>query len=119
VPQRNGASPAPVDDALMCARLEKGQPVGSTEAYKPGEPFNLAVKANYGPGGVASVLTRWYGPDGKQIYEMRQAYQQAGNYYSGFTLTKSASWLPGDYRVDIYTNNSPQPERSVQFSVLP
>ena len=66
-----------------------------------------------------SVLTRWYGPDGNQIYEMKQGYGQAGSYYAGFTLTKSAPWLPGDYRVDIFTNNSLQPERSVQFSVLP
>jgi hypothetical protein len=68
---------------------------------------------------VVSVLTRWYGPDGAQIYELKQNYTRPGNYYAGFTLTKTAPWTPGDYRVDIYANNSTQPARSVQFSVVP
>jgi hypothetical protein len=112
-------APAPVQDALMCAKLEKGQPVGTTTAYKPGDPFNLAVRANFGPGGAVSVLTRWYGPDGKQIYEMKKTYPQQGSYYAGFTLSKNSAWVPGDYRVDVYTNDAAQPASSVPFTVIP
>jgi uncharacterized protein YfaS (alpha-2-macroglobulin family) len=106
-------------DALMCARLETGEPVGVTGAYRQGDPFNLAVRANFGQGGVVSILTRWFGPGGAQIYELRQTYSQAGTYYTGFTLNKSTPWATGDYRVDIYTNDAPQAAQSVSFSVIP
>jgi hypothetical protein len=112
-------SPAPIIDALMCARLEGGEPVGATGAYRPADPFNLAVKATYGPGGVQSVFTRWYGPDGAPIYSMKQSYTQPGTYYAGFTLNKDSPGAAGDYRAEIYTNDSPQPIHSVSFSVIP
>jgi uncharacterized protein YfaS (alpha-2-macroglobulin family) len=75
------------------------------------------VQARFGPGGVQTMLTRWYGPDGSYIYELKQNYAQQGTYYAGFTLSKNAPWPTGDYRVDIYTNDSPQPDRSETFSV--
>ena len=103
----------------MCAKLGSGQPVGITAAYHPTEAFNLAVKAEFGPGGVQSVSTRWYGPDGAQVYVMRHSYPQQGTYYAGFTVSKNGPWATGDYRADIYTNDSPQPVQSVSFSVTP
>jgi hypothetical protein len=111
-------APAPILDAQMCARLEGGQPVGSTSAYHPADPFNLAVQASFGQGGVQSVLTRWYGPDGAAIYDLKQDYTQQGTYYAGFTLSRVGPWPTGDYRVDIYTNGSPQPAQTVSFSVI-
>jgi hypothetical protein len=119
VPALDPLSPAPVIDALMCARLEGGQPVGPTSAYRPTDAFNLAIEADFGPGGVRTVLTRWYGPDGAAIYDLKQDYSQQGTYYAGFTLSKAGAWPTGDYRVDIYTNNSTQPVQSVSFSVIP
>ena len=118
-PPSSALGPAPVLDALMCARLEGGQPVGPATVYKPADPFNLAVQASYGPGGAQTVLTRWYGPGGAAIYDLRQNYSQQGTYYAGFTLNRKDPWPAGDYRVDIYTNNSPQPVQSVSFSVQP
>ena len=118
-PPKSPLSPAPISDALMCARLEGGQPAGPTGAYHPTDPFNLAIKAEFGPGGVQSVLTRWYGPDNTQIYEMKHTYSQQGTYYAGFTVSKNAPWAPGSYRADIFTNDSPQPVRSVTFRVIP
>ena len=119
VPALDSLSPAPVIDALMCARLEGGQPVGPTSAYRPTDPFHLAIEAAFGPGGVRTVLTRWYGPDGTAIYDLKQDYTQQGTYYAGFTLSKAGSWAAGDYRVDIYTNGSAQPVQSISFSVIP
>lgn len=118
-PPLSPGSPAPVLDALMCARLEGGAPVGVTNAYRQADPFNLAVRANFGPGGVTSILTRWYGPDGALIYQLRQAYAQPGAYYSGFTLNKATLWSAGDYRVDVHTNDAATPAQSVTFSVIP
>ena len=117
-PAPDPGSPAPIIDALMCARLEGGQPVGPTSAYNPTDQFNLALQAAFGAGGAVTVLTRWYGPDGAAIYELKQNYTQQGTYYSGFTVSKKGAWAVGDYRVDIYTNNSPQPIQSVTFSVI-
>jgi hypothetical protein len=102
----------------MCARLEGGQPVGPTSAYGPTDPFNLAIEASFGAGGVQTVLTRWYGPDGAVIYDLKQDYVQKGTYYAGFTLSKAGAWATGNYRVDIYTNGSAQPVQSVSFSVI-
>ena len=65
------------------------------------------------------MLTRWYGPGGAFLYELRQNYSQPGTYYAGFTLTKQTPWPNGDYRVDIYTNNASQSAQSVSFSVIP
>ena len=93
----------------------QGNPTGQ---YGPGEPFNLAVRATFGPGNVTNVLTRWYGPDGAQVYAMQKDYTQQGAYYVAFSVRKDSPWLPGDYRVDIYTNNSPTPSYSVFFSVV-
>jgi hypothetical protein len=115
----SGPVAAPIEDAVMCARLEGGRPLGTTDRYTPTDPFNLAVKAQFGQGGVVSVLTRWYGPGNTPIYDLRQSYTQAGSYYAGFTLSKKSPWDPGDYRVDIYTNDSPQPISSVSFVVAP
>lgn len=106
-------------DARMSVRFEGGQPVGSTNAYNPGDAFNLAVQATFGPGNVTSLLTRWYGPDGSQIYQVRKEYAQIGTYYVGFTLKKNVAWPSGDYRADIHTNDSPTPSYSVPFSVIP
>ncbi len=110
---------AGVLDAHMSVRLEGGQPVGGdVKAYNPTNTFNLAVQANFGSGAVTSILTRWYGPDGSQIYQIRKEYTQPGAYYAGFTLSKSTPWPTGDYRVDIHTNDSPSPAYSVPFSVV-
>jgi hypothetical protein len=118
-PQASPSSPAPVIDAIMCARLDGGQPAGVTSAYHTTDPFNLAVKAQFGAGGVQNIATRWYGPDDSQIYQMKQTYSQQGTYYVGFTVSKSGPWAAGSYRADIYTNDAPQPVRSVSFKVIP
>ncbi len=110
--------PAPIMDALMCAKLEAGQPIGPTHAYHRADLFNLAVQAAFGPNGVTTALTRWYGPDGAPIYDLKQSYTQQGTYYAGFTLKKASPWAVGDYRVEIYTNGSTQPVQTVSFSVI-
>ncbi|HEY0068517.1 MAG TPA: hypothetical protein VGE04_00960 [Chloroflexia bacterium] len=102
---------------IIEAHMTSGQ--GSpTVAYGPGDPFSLAAQATFGPGNVTSVLTRWYGPDGSQIYAMQKEYTQPGAYYVAFSVRKDTPWLPGTYRVDIYTNNSPAPSYSVLFNVV-
>ena len=73
----------------------------------------------FGAGGVQNIATRWYGPDDSQIYQMNQTYSQQGAYYVGFTVSKSGPWAAGSYRADIYTNDSPQPVRSVSYKVIP
>ncbi|MEO6456941.1 MAG: hypothetical protein ABIO92_01505 [Chloroflexia bacterium] len=103
----------------MSVRFEGGEPVGITSVYKPDDTMNLAVQANFGEGGVRSVLTRWYGPGNSPIYELRKEYPQMGTYYTGFTLKNATPWPPGDYRVDIHPNDSPVPAYSVPFSVMP
>ncbi|HKP54529.1 MAG TPA: hypothetical protein VJ183_17980 [Chloroflexia bacterium] len=108
-----------ITNAQMSGQLQGGEPTGDVSAYNVSDPFNLAVQATFGAGAVTSITTRWYGPEGTQIYEMRKAYSQPGVYYTGFTLRKSTPWTPGDYRVDIYTNDSPAPAYSVTFSVVP
>jgi hypothetical protein len=117
-PPPSGPVGASVQNAVMCAGLEGGEPLGATSQYAPDDPFNLAVQADFGQGGVVSVLTRWYGPGGASIYDLHQHYTQSGTYYAGFTLNKKTPWPPGDYRVDIYTNDSPQPVSSVSFAVV-
>ncbi len=112
------APPAPIMDALMCAKLDAGQPIGPTHAYHPADPFNLAVQAAFGPNGVTTALTRWYGPDGAPIYDLKQSYTQQGTYYAGFTLKKATPWAVGDYHVEVYTNGSTQPVQTVSFSVI-
>jgi hypothetical protein len=106
-------------DARMALELEGGQPAGNARAYRPTDAFHLAVQANYGPGGVTSITTRWYGPHGHQIYEVRKEFTQTGTYYAGFTLRKTSPWPIGDYRVDIHTNDSPTPDYTLYFSVVP
>ncbi len=106
-------------DARMALELEGGQPAGNVQSYRPTDAFHLAVQARYGPGGVTSITTRWYGPDGHQIYEVRKEFTQAGTYYAGFTLRKTSPWPIGDYRVDIHTNDSPTPDYTLYFSVVP
>gem|GEM_PF-3548167 len=108
-----------ISNAQMSAQLQSGEPTGNVSAYSASDPFNLAVQATFGAGAVTSITTRWYGPEGTQIYEMRKVYSQPGVYYTGFTLRKSTPWTPGEYRVDIYTNDSPAPAYSVTFSVVP
>ena len=103
----------------MSVRFEGGEPVGITSVYEPDDTMNLAVQANFGEGGVKSILTRWYGPGNTPIYELRKEYPQAGTYYTGFTLKSATPWPPGDYRVDIHPNDSPLPAYSVPFSVVP
>jgi hypothetical protein len=116
------AQPQPaggIIDAQMVLALAGGQPAGNVSAYNPTDPFVLAVRAQYGPGGVTSVRTRWYGPDGALLYELPREFSEQGTYYSGFTLRKSTPWQVGDYRVDIHTNNSPAPSYTVTFAVVP
>lgn len=108
-----------IANAQMSTSLQGGAPAGNVSTYNASDPFNLAVQATFGAGAVTSVTTRWYGPDGRQIYEMRKPYSQPGTYYTGFTLRKSTPWTPGNYRVDIYTNDSASPAYSVTFSVVP
>lgn len=106
-------------EAHMTVRLDRGQPAGDAQAYKPDDPFNLAVQASFGAGAVTSLTVRWYGPDGALIYQASRQYTQAGTYYAGFTLSKSTPWATGDYRADIHTNDAPLPDYSVTFSVVP
>lgn len=94
------------------------EPGNPTSDYGPNDAFSLAAQATFGPGNVTSVLTRWYGPDGAQIYAMQKEYSQPGVYYAAFTVHKNTPWLPGTYRVDIYANNSPAPSYSVLFNVV-
>lgn len=108
-----------VTNAQMSVQLAGGESAGNVNAYNSSDPFNLAVQATFGAGAVTSITTRWYGPEGTQIYEMRKAYSQPGVYYTGFTLRKSTPWQTGDYRVDIYTNDAPSPAYSVSFTVVP
>jgi hypothetical protein len=106
-------------DAFMTTNLQGGEPAGNIDSYGPADPFVLAVQAQFGAGGVATVVTRWYGPDGGLLYEMPRDFERAGTYYTTFILRKSTPWLEGSYRVDIYTNGSPSPAYSVGFSVAP
>ncbi|MDQ5824305.1 MAG: hypothetical protein M3441_08850 [Chloroflexota bacterium] len=101
---------------ILTAHMTSGEG-GAVAEYSPNEPFNLAAQATFGQGNVTSVLTRWYGPEGSQIYAMQKDYTQPGTYYVAFTVRKNTPWLPGTYRVDIYTNNAPTPSYSVFFSV--
>lgn len=128
---QQGATPGPtapapqtqasayISNAQMALQLKGGEPSGNVSAYRAADPFNLAVQASFGANAVTAITTRWYGPEGAQIYDMRKAYSQPGVYYTGFTLNKSAPWTLGNYRVDIYTNDSPSPAYSVTFSVVP
>jgi outer membrane biosynthesis protein TonB len=116
------AQPQPtggVTNARMVIGLDAGQPAGNVSAYHANDAFVLAVQAQFGPGGVTSMKTRWYGPDGLLLYEIPRDFPQQGTYFTGFTLKKSSPWATGDYRVDIYTNNSPSPAYSISFSVVP
>lgn len=110
------AQPEPLGGVIE-AHMTSGQG-GPTTEYGPNEPFSLAAQATFGPGNVTNVLTRWYGPDGAQVYAMQKDYTQPGTYYVAFTVRKSTPWLPGTYRVDIYTNNYPTPAYSVFFTVV-
>src|SRR5687768_10229636 len=114
-PQASGG----VVSGQMSVRFEGGEPVGVTSVYEPDDTMNLAVQANFGDGGVRSILTRWYGPGNSLIYEMRKEYALAGTYYTGFTLKNATPWPTGDYRVDIHPNDSAVPAYSVPFSVVP
>jgi hypothetical protein len=103
----------------MVTGLSAGQPETNASAYHAGDTFVLAVRASFGPGGVTTMNTRWYGPDGGLLYEIPRTFNTQGTYYTGFTLKKDSPWVTGDYRVDIYTNNSPNPDDTVNFSVVP
>jgi hypothetical protein len=119
--QPAGPEPPPAQQEPVGGIIEAHTTTGQgspTVQYGPGEPFNLAVRATFGPANVTNVLTRWYGPDGAQVYAMQKDYTQPGAYYVAFSVRKDTPWLPGDYRVDIYTNNSPTPSYSVFFSVV-
>lgn len=126
-PQSQGAAPtappaqgqpsAGVVEAHMAASVAGDQPRGVAENYRPSDPFGLAVQATFGQGGVTSVLTRWYGPDGALIYSVEKNYTLPGTYYAGFTVRKNGPWTPGNYRVDVHTNGSPTPSYSVPFTV--
>ncbi len=102
----------------MAEGLQDGQPRGVASSYSTTDPFSLAVQATFGQGGVTSVLTRWYGPDGALIYSMQKSYTLPGVYYAGFTVRKNGPWMPGNYRVDVHTNGSPSPSYSVPFTVV-
>jgi hypothetical protein len=102
----------------MSASLQEGALAGEATIFGPTDPLHLAVQAEFGPGAVTSVLTRWYGPAGTLLYEMRRQYAQPGTYYAGFTLRTNGTWPPGNYRVDVHTNDSPTPAYSVPFSVV-
>jgi hypothetical protein len=110
---------AGVLDAQMSVRFEGGQPVGNAPVYKAADTLHLAVQAAFGQGSVTSLDTRWYGPDGALIYQLRKEYPQPGTYYVGFTLKRSTPWPTGDYRVDIHTNDAASLSYSVGFSVIP
>ena len=103
----------------MTGPLQSGQPVDHVTTYSASDPFVLAVQAQFGADGITSLVTRWYGPDGGLLYELPRNYTLTGAYYSTFTLKKDTPWLEGSYRVDIYTNASPAPAYSLQFSVAP
>ncbi|HET6314174.1 MAG TPA: hypothetical protein VFH60_10080 [Chloroflexia bacterium] len=118
--QPSGQAAPPAQQEPVGGILEAHTMTGQgnpTVQFGPNEPFNLAVRATFGPGNVTNVLTRWYGPDGAQVYAMQKDYTQPGAYYVAFSVRKDTPWLPGDYRVDIYTNHSPTPSYSVFFSV--
>jgi hypothetical protein len=106
-------------DAYMAASVSGGRPTGRVTEYSPTDAFTVAVQAQYGAGGVASVVTRWFGPDGALLYELPRQFAQGGTYYASFTLRKDTPWLPGEYRVDIHANGAAIPSYSVRFSVVP
>ncbi len=105
--------------AQMVTGLGAGEPSGNVTAYHTTDTFTLAVQGQFGPGGITSMKASWYGPDGHLLYEIPRTFTGQGTYYTGFTLKKSTPWLTGDYRVDLHTNNSPDPAYSVSFSVVP
>ncbi len=110
---------AGVLDAFMTSSVQGGQSLDIVTTYGASDTFVLAVQAQFGPDGVTSVLTRWYGPDGGLLYEFPRSYSQSGTYYSTFNLRKSTPWLEGSYRVDIYTNDGTVPAYTVNFAVSP
>jgi hypothetical protein len=104
-------------DAFMAGNIQGGQSLERVTAYGPSDPLVLVMQAQFGPGGVSTVVTRWYGPDSGLLYELPRDFERVGTYYSTFTLRKSTPWLEGGYRVDIYTNGAPSPAYSVSFAV--
>lgn len=106
-------------DAFMTSNLQSGQPIDRVTTYSASDAFVLSVQAQFGAGGVTTVRTRWYGPDNGLLYEIPRSYTLAGTYYSTFTLKKDSPWLEGNYRVDVYTNESPTPAYTLQFAVAP
>jgi hypothetical protein len=108
-----------VVSAQMVTGLGAGEPSGNVTAYHTTDTFTLAVQGQFGPGSITSMKASWYGPDGRLLYEIPRTFTEKGTYYTGFTLRKSTPWLTGDYRVDLHTNNLPDPAYSVTFSVVP
>lgn len=106
-------------EAFMTTEIPAGQTFDTVGVYDPSAAFVVAVQAQFGAGGVTSVVTRWYGPDNGLLYELPRDFTQAGTYYSTFTLRKNTPWLEGSYRVDIYTNGSASPAYTLGFSVSP
>jgi len=89
---------------------------GGAGAYKPADTLHVLVQAS---SNVKSILVRWYGPDGNQIYQVREDYSLPRAYNADFTLKNDGPWPAGSYRVDIHTNDSPLPIKSLSFSVAP
>ncbi len=126
-PPQTGATAPPaqsqptggVTSAQMVSGIEPGKSPRSVTAYGPNDTFTLPVQAQFGPGGVTTMKTRWYGPDGGLLYEIPRSFSTAGSYSTGFTLKKSTPWSAGNYRVDIYTNGAATPAYSVSFGVAP
>ena len=84
--------------------------------YQPNDTFRLVVQA---ASSVTSIMVRWYGPDGSELYKVRKEYSLSQAYNADFILKNAGAWPAGSYRADIYTNDSPLPATSLSFSVAP
>jgi hypothetical protein len=105
VPVVEAAPEAAVESITTCNSIDgEQQCVGQTTAFAPQEIMYASVEVVDAPAGLV-VKARWYhGPD--LVDEFPFTVDEGGSGFIAFNLSPDEAFLPGEYGVEIYANDT-------------
>ena len=110
-----GVSTGTIDNASASIRVtsvDLGKSIGADKKIKDGESsFSprdtvYAVVTTEGAGASQAIVTRWMGPDGQTVQELREVISPTGEAVTEFHIAQPSGLPKGKYMVHVLLNGN-------------
>ena len=113
-------TPAPavtISDVSLGSSLGADKKVAkASDTFKPKDTIFAVVSTN-GSAASSTIHVKWTYQDGQTVKEDSRTIAPTGPATTEFSIQKPSGWPKGDYKVEVFLNDSPTPAATHSFKV--